>query len=142
MPGLVPGIHVLDLERKDVGGRVKPGHDEVDRFFLIEKRRQLRAFVTRVLADADAALYWYARMLVGGEADHFDDDFVADARALGPRITHRHRLREDLAIDLDVTRPAALLIDTDKLVRVALNDLNDLARLPQHTTFAAGLAPT
>ena len=27
MPGLVPGIHVL-AARKDVDGRVKPGHDE------------------------------------------------------------------------------------------------------------------
>jgi hypothetical protein len=28
MPGLVPGIHVLDMYReKDVGGRDKPGHD-------------------------------------------------------------------------------------------------------------------
>jgi hypothetical protein len=30
MPGLVPGIHVLDDARlKDVDGRDKPGHDEV-----------------------------------------------------------------------------------------------------------------
>ena len=29
MPGLVPGIHVLGVSRKkDVDGRVKPGHDE------------------------------------------------------------------------------------------------------------------
>src|SRR6185312_7422303 len=29
MPGLVPGIHVLlSMERKDVDGRVKPGHDD------------------------------------------------------------------------------------------------------------------
>jgi hypothetical protein len=29
MPGLVPGIHVfLPSRRKDVDGRVKPGHDE------------------------------------------------------------------------------------------------------------------
>jgi hypothetical protein len=29
MPGLVPGIHVfLCCVRKDVDGRVKPGHDE------------------------------------------------------------------------------------------------------------------
>jgi hypothetical protein len=29
MPGLVPGIHVLKLTRKeDVDGRDKPGHDE------------------------------------------------------------------------------------------------------------------
>jgi hypothetical protein len=32
MPGLVPGIHVLllKIERKDVDGRDKPGHDEDD----------------------------------------------------------------------------------------------------------------
>jgi hypothetical protein len=30
MPGLVPGIHVLAAdEKKDVDGRVKPGHDEI-----------------------------------------------------------------------------------------------------------------
>jgi hypothetical protein len=29
MPGLVPGIHVLNLKiHKDVDGRDKPGHDE------------------------------------------------------------------------------------------------------------------
>ena len=29
MPGLVPGIHVFGASRKkDVDGRVKPGHDE------------------------------------------------------------------------------------------------------------------
>jgi hypothetical protein len=28
MPGLVPGIHVLGKAKKDVDGRVKPGHDE------------------------------------------------------------------------------------------------------------------
>jgi hypothetical protein len=29
MPGLVPGIHVfLSIPKKDVDGRVKPGHDE------------------------------------------------------------------------------------------------------------------
>jgi hypothetical protein len=28
MPGLVPGIHVLAAAKKDVDGRVKPGHDE------------------------------------------------------------------------------------------------------------------
>jgi hypothetical protein len=29
MPGLVPGIHVfLSTKKKDVDGRVKPGHDE------------------------------------------------------------------------------------------------------------------
>jgi hypothetical protein len=27
MPGLVPGIHVLGAAKKDVDGRVKPGHD-------------------------------------------------------------------------------------------------------------------
>jgi hypothetical protein len=30
MPGLVPGIHVLRCSsKKDVDGRVKPGHDKV-----------------------------------------------------------------------------------------------------------------
>jgi hypothetical protein len=29
MPGLVPGIHVLDF-KKDVDGRDKPGHDVFD----------------------------------------------------------------------------------------------------------------
>jgi hypothetical protein len=28
MPGFVPGIHVLAAGKKDVDGRVKPGHDE------------------------------------------------------------------------------------------------------------------
>jgi hypothetical protein len=33
MPGLVPGIHVfLSISKKDVDGRVKPGHDENDSF--------------------------------------------------------------------------------------------------------------
>ena len=31
MPGLVPGIHVLKHNKiKDVDGRDKPGHDEVE----------------------------------------------------------------------------------------------------------------
>jgi hypothetical protein len=30
MPGLVPGIHVIGAAKKDVDGRVKPGHDGVD----------------------------------------------------------------------------------------------------------------
>jgi hypothetical protein len=33
MPGLVPGIHVLLRDQKDVDGRVKPGHDELGRLF-------------------------------------------------------------------------------------------------------------
>jgi hypothetical protein len=28
MPGLVPGIHVFLSTKKDVDGRVKPGHDD------------------------------------------------------------------------------------------------------------------
>jgi hypothetical protein len=33
MPGLVPGIHVLlSVSKKDVDGRVKPGHDEMIHF--------------------------------------------------------------------------------------------------------------
>jgi hypothetical protein len=28
MPGLVPGIHVFDVPKKDVDGRDKPGHDD------------------------------------------------------------------------------------------------------------------
>jgi hypothetical protein len=29
MPGLVPGIHVLEfIPKEDVDGRVKPGHDD------------------------------------------------------------------------------------------------------------------
>jgi hypothetical protein len=28
MPGLVPGIHVLDLNKQRVDGRDKPGHDD------------------------------------------------------------------------------------------------------------------
>jgi len=28
MPGLVPGIHVLERTKEDVDGRAKPGHDE------------------------------------------------------------------------------------------------------------------
>jgi hypothetical protein len=31
MPGLVPGIHVLDTSMKDVDGRHKAGHDEVSK---------------------------------------------------------------------------------------------------------------
>jgi hypothetical protein len=27
MPGLVPGIHALIAEKKDIDGRDKPGHD-------------------------------------------------------------------------------------------------------------------
>jgi hypothetical protein len=30
MPGLMPGIHVLLREKKDVDGRDKPGHDEIE----------------------------------------------------------------------------------------------------------------
>jgi hypothetical protein len=29
MPGLVPGIHVLLNNKRDVDGRDKPGHDEL-----------------------------------------------------------------------------------------------------------------
>jgi hypothetical protein len=33
MPGLGPGIHVFpSISKKDVDGRVKPGHDENDSF--------------------------------------------------------------------------------------------------------------
>jgi hypothetical protein len=36
MPGLVPGIHVLlHLDKEDVDGRDKPGHDEKSRLFQI-----------------------------------------------------------------------------------------------------------
>jgi len=28
MPGLVPGIHVFWLQKQDVDGRDKPGHDD------------------------------------------------------------------------------------------------------------------
>jgi hypothetical protein len=46
MPGLVPGIHVLlHLSKKDVDGRVKPGHDENKSFqFVSERLRILAAF--------------------------------------------------------------------------------------------------
>jgi hypothetical protein len=30
MPGLVPGIHVL-FDKKDVDGRDKPGHDDMEK---------------------------------------------------------------------------------------------------------------
>ncbi|HEX7923276.1 MAG TPA: hypothetical protein VF583_20130 [Bradyrhizobium sp.] len=32
MAGLVPAIHDLTLGTEDVDARVKPGHDDVDRF--------------------------------------------------------------------------------------------------------------
>jgi len=32
VPGLAPGVDVLDPKRKDEHGRDKPGHDDVDRF--------------------------------------------------------------------------------------------------------------
>jgi len=36
MPGLVPGIHVLlNLSEKDVDGRDKPGHDELEGVALL-----------------------------------------------------------------------------------------------------------
>jgi hypothetical protein len=31
MPGLVPGIHVPRSAKKDVDGRDKPGHDDVEK---------------------------------------------------------------------------------------------------------------
>jgi hypothetical protein len=35
MPGLVPGIHVMAaFKEKDVDGRVKPGHDELNGFLI------------------------------------------------------------------------------------------------------------
>jgi hypothetical protein len=39
MPGLVPGIHVLDSSRKkDVDGRDQPGHDEGNfKFAVLDK---------------------------------------------------------------------------------------------------------
>jgi hypothetical protein len=36
MPGLVPGIHVLNDVRKDVDGRDKPGYDAYARYRGIE----------------------------------------------------------------------------------------------------------
>jgi hypothetical protein len=37
LPGLVPGIYVLAAAKKDVDGRVKPGHDEAEaRHFFID----------------------------------------------------------------------------------------------------------
>jgi hypothetical protein len=39
MPGLVPGIHVLTTDRKQVvDGRVKPGHDDVVRAYFASAR--------------------------------------------------------------------------------------------------------
>jgi hypothetical protein len=45
MPGLVPGIHVLLSFRgdKDVDGRVKPGHDELETTSLIQPQLRLLA---------------------------------------------------------------------------------------------------
>jgi hypothetical protein len=44
MPGLVPGIHVFaSLEKKDVDGRDKPGHDEESHRMAILERRMDRA---------------------------------------------------------------------------------------------------
>jgi hypothetical protein len=58
MPGLVPGIHVLTalVDKKDVDGRDKPGHDEDlpkrDYRFNFQTAKQ---FQTRVYAPRRAA---------------------------------------------------------------------------------------
>ena len=62
----------------------------------------------------------FARMLVRREADHLDHDFVDRASRLRAWIANGHRLSEDLAIDIDIARSAALFVNTDELVRVAL----------------------
>jgi hypothetical protein len=36
MPGLVPGIHVLEYKQKDLDGRDEPNHDQTD--MLVQRR--------------------------------------------------------------------------------------------------------
>ena len=47
MPGLVPGIHVLRQQREVVDGRVKPGHDDVNRRDIVPHPNdpKLRSFI-------------------------------------------------------------------------------------------------
>src|SRR5205085_4085666 len=83
-----------------------------------------------------------AGVLMRGKADHLDHNLVVRRGPFRAGVADGHRLREHLAIDFDIACSTALLIDADKLMRVALDDLDDLARLPKDTPFAAGLAAT
>src|SRR5207248_538337 len=49
---------------------------------------------------------------------------------------------KNFAIDLDKACSAAFLIDADEPMRIALDDLNDLAGLTQQAALAAGFATT
>src|SRR3569623_1695379 len=57
MAGLVPAIHVLGTEKKDVDARDKPGHDDVEAQCLFRLRTLLRAATARLrLAVPDQAV--------------------------------------------------------------------------------------
>src|SRR4029079_6510341 len=73
--------------------------------------------------------YRFAGANVRREFDHLNYDFVVRRSGLRAGIHHAHRLRENFAIDFDIARAAALFIDADKLMRVALQNGDDLARL-------------
>src|SRR3954447_16463558 len=78
-------------------------------------------------------------MQMRGKADHLDHYLVVWRGPFGAWIADGHRLSKDFAIDLDKASAAALLIDADKLVRFAFDDLDDLARLPHRAPSAASL---
>ena len=62
-----------------------------------------------------------------GEADHLDDHLVVGPGVLRPGIAHVDRLGEQRAVDLHVGRPVRLEIGADELVRLPLDDFDDLA---------------
>ena len=64
---------------------------------------------------------------VRGEADHLEDDLVVGLGVLGAGIADQNRLREERAVDLHVGGAGRFEIRADELVRLALDDLDDLA---------------
>ena len=62
-----------------------------------------------------------------GKPGHFDDDLIVDLGVLRPWIAHENWLSEFVAIDANEAGAIRLVVGSDKLVRGAFNDLEDLA---------------
>ena len=67
------------------------------------------------------------------------DDLVVGPAPLAPGSPTGTGWAKTLPSTCDKARALALLIDADKSMRVALDDLDDLAGLPQQAALAAGL---
>ena len=62
-----------------------------------------------------------------GESDHLENDLVVDPGVLRAGVADLDRLGEQGAVDLDEAGPVRLEIGADELMRLPLDDLDDLA---------------